>query len=86
MVSHDSITYLVRYVGADVTKLKPFAERFVSYLPLSHIAAQLVDIFATMCVGATVYFVTFTVALRPLLKKHSTFSSVSAYHYVRSTV
>jgi long-chain-fatty-acid--CoA ligase ACSBG len=56
MISHDNIAYLTRYVGADITKLKPYSERFVSYLPLSHIAAQLVDIFATMCVGATVYF------------------------------
>lgn len=56
MISHDNIGYLIRYVGVDVTRFKPFAERFVSYLPLSHIAAQMVDIFATMCCGATVYF------------------------------
>lgn len=56
MISHDNIGYLIRYVGVDITGLKPYKERFVSYLPLSHIAAQLVDIFATMCCGATVYF------------------------------
>lgn len=56
MISHDNVGYLIRYVGVDITGLKPFSERFVSYLPLSHIAAQLVDIFATMCCGATVYF------------------------------
>jgi long-chain-fatty-acid--CoA ligase ACSBG len=36
--------------------LRSFSERLVSYLPLSHIAAQIVDIYCPMCVGATVYF------------------------------
>ena len=56
MISHDSITYLVRNIGVDQSKLKFFEEKFISYLPLSHIAAQGVDIFCTMYIGATVYF------------------------------
>lgn len=31
-------------------------ETVVSYLPLSHVAAQLIDIFCPIIVGATVYF------------------------------
>ena len=31
-------------------------DRIVSYLPLSHIAAQLIDIHAPMKLGATTYF------------------------------
>lgn len=56
MISHDNIGYLIRYIGVDLTGFQPFKERFVSYLPLSHIAAQVVDLFSTMCCGATVYF------------------------------
>lgn len=56
MISHDSITYLSRIIGFDVAKLKPFKERFVTYLPLSHIAAQVIDIFAPLTIGITVYF------------------------------
>ena len=33
-----------------------FADRFISYLPLSHIAAQMVDIYGPMKVGAKTYF------------------------------
>ncbi|RNA00070.1 long-chain-fatty-acid-- ligase ACSBG2 [Brachionus plicatilis] len=55
MISHDNITYLVRYMcGASF--LKKYEERFISYLPLSHIAAQLLDIFAPLNLGITVYF------------------------------
>jgi len=56
MISHDSIVYLVRNIGTDQSRLKMFSERFVSYLPLSHIAAQAVDIYASLYLGATVYF------------------------------
>lgn len=31
-------------------------DRFISYLPLSHIAAQLIDIYCSMVIVATVYF------------------------------
>ena len=32
------------------------AESLVSYLPLSHIAAQLLDMYLPIAIGATVYF------------------------------
>lgn len=40
----------------DAAFLKKYEERFISYLPLSHIAAQLLDIFAPLNHGITVYF------------------------------
>ena len=41
---------------ADVYQLKDMEERFVSYLPLSHVAANIMDIFMVMqCLG-TLYF------------------------------
>ena len=55
MISHDSMTYLIR-ITAEKSKLKPFYERFVSYLPLSHIAAQSVDIYCSIYMGGTTYF------------------------------
>lgn len=55
MISHDNITYLVRYIG-ESAMLKKFNERFISYLPLSHIAAQVIDMYAPLYFGVTVYF------------------------------
>lgn len=56
MISHDCVTYLIRYIAVDYVKMRPFTERIVSYLPLSHIAAQAVDIYLTLTIGSTVYF------------------------------
>jgi long-chain-fatty-acid--CoA ligase ACSBG len=56
MISHDNITFTSKYLPEDVCKLKKFSERLISYLPLSHIAAQVVDIFSTIAFGSTVYF------------------------------
>lgn len=56
LISHDCITYTVRHGGVDIAKLKTNEERFISYLPLSHIAAQMVDIFTPLYIAATVYF------------------------------
>jgi len=50
------MSYLVRNTATEHCKLQPFNERFVSYLPLSHIAAQSVDIYCSMHVGGTTYF------------------------------
>lgn len=55
MISHDNVTWttqniLDNYVPMDET------ERCVSYLPLSHIAAQIIDIHASMFLGSCVYF------------------------------
>lgn len=55
MISHDNITWNALAI-AERTKLEKKKERIVSYLPLSHIAAQVVDIYMVMTVGATIYF------------------------------
>jgi long-chain-fatty-acid--CoA ligase ACSBG len=56
MISHDCIAYTSRYLPSEVPALKRFTERLVSFLPLSHIAAQIVDMFMTISIGGTVYF------------------------------
>ncbi|RHY55984.1 hypothetical protein DYB34_002725, partial [Aphanomyces astaci] len=57
MVSHDNITWTLHsmlelFVDDPFTHL----DRLVSYLPLSHVAAQLIDIHLPMATGAKVYF------------------------------
>jgi long-chain-fatty-acid--CoA ligase ACSBG len=56
MISHDNITFTSRYMPLDLVNMKPFEERLVSYLPLSHIAAQICDVFTSICIGSSVYF------------------------------
>ncbi|XP_053708910.1 long-chain-fatty-acid--CoA ligase ACSBG2 isoform X1 [Synchiropus splendidus] len=58
MISHDNITWTSYCVSKYVCLKSPTEsqERVVSYLPLSHIAAQLVDIWITMTTGAATYF------------------------------
>lgn len=55
MLSHDNMTWTARatinYVG-----LQMQSEIVVSYLPLSHVAAQVVDILGMMSAAGTVYF------------------------------
>ena len=55
MISHDNLTYLTRYI-TDLGGIRAYEERIVSYLPLSHIAAQLFDIFYPLSVPMTVFF------------------------------
>lgn len=57
MLSHDNITWTAQNIK-QVSILIDHRDRFVSYLPLSHIAAQMLDIHAPMCSGASVYFAT----------------------------
>ncbi|QQP35984.1 Uncharacterized protein FKW44_020947, partial [Caligus rogercresseyi] len=52
MLSHDNITFTARIIG-ETYKLKEKEERFVSYLPLSHIAAAIVDLFIAITFRAT---------------------------------
>lgn len=56
MLSHDNFTWLVESLRKKFPFLHDGCEVVVSYLPLSHVAAQLLDIFVTLALGATVYF------------------------------
>lgn len=47
MLSHDNIAWTV-FMAAVELKLEPNAEVLVSYLPLNHIAAQLMDVWLIM--------------------------------------
>lgn len=55
MISHDNITWTMKnmldnYLSMDHT------DRVVSYLPLSHIAAQMIDLHSPLALGGCVYF------------------------------
>ena len=53
MLSHDNIHYAAQYF---IQSLNLKNERIISYLPLSHIAAQMLDCFIPLINGSTVYF------------------------------
>uniref|UniRef100_G3RWC0 long-chain-fatty-acid--CoA ligase n=1 Tax=Gorilla gorilla gorilla TaxID=9595 RepID=G3RWC0_GORGO len=55
MLSHDNITWMAGAVTKDF-KLTEKHETVVSYLPLSHIAAQMMDIWVPIKIGALTYF------------------------------
>ncbi|KAK2087158.1 Long-chain-fatty-acid--CoA ligase acsbg2 [Saguinus oedipus] len=55
MLSHDNITWTAGAVAKDL-KLTEKHEIVVSYLPLSHIAAQMMDIWVPIKIGALTYF------------------------------
>lgn len=55
MLSHDNLTWRTLRAAKQVG-LKDGAEVIVSYLPLSHIAAQILDIFLPLICGFSVYF------------------------------
>lgn len=54
MLSHDNMTWTTSRFEVVLTKGKE--EHFVSYLPLSHVAAQMVDIHLPMLLGGTTWF------------------------------
>ncbi|XP_077391045.1 long-chain-fatty-acid--CoA ligase ACSBG2 isoform X2 [Festucalex cinctus] len=58
MLSHDNLTWTALSTGRHVglTYANESQEVVVSYLPLSHIAAQMVDIWLTMRVGGVTHF------------------------------
>lgn len=58
MLSHDNLTWTALSTGIDVglTTADKSQEMVVSYLPLSHIAAQMLDIWIPMNVGGATYF------------------------------
>ncbi|KAL0901508.1 hypothetical protein ABMA27_006744 [Loxostege sticticalis] len=56
MLSHDNLTWDAYFISQRVGNIQPETERLVSFLPLSHVAAQVVDIYTTMTKGISVYF------------------------------
>ncbi|XP_014817124.1 PREDICTED: long-chain-fatty-acid--CoA ligase ACSBG2 isoform X1 [Calidris pugnax] len=58
MLSHDNLTWTAGAAGRFImlTDAKEKQEVVVSYLPLSHIAAQMSDIWSAMAFGAQVFF------------------------------
>jgi long-chain-fatty-acid--CoA ligase ACSBG len=55
MCSHDNVTWTVKTLIDNYLDLN-HTDRIASYLPLSHIAGQLIDIHAPMYIGGTSYF------------------------------
>ncbi|XP_061672871.1 long-chain-fatty-acid--CoA ligase ACSBG2-like isoform X2 [Syngnathoides biaculeatus] len=55
MLSHDNMTWTAQRAG-DAVGLRYAEEAVISYLPLSHVAAQLNDLHITMRFAATTYF------------------------------
>lgn len=55
MLSHDNVTYTTD-LGIEIMNWRPDSEVVVSYLPLSHIAGQLVDLWAPIGCRGTVWF------------------------------
>ncbi|XP_072295184.1 long-chain-fatty-acid--CoA ligase ACSBG2-like [Eucyclogobius newberryi] len=58
MLSHDNLTWTAMSTCRHVNLTEPSQaqEAIVSYLPLSHVAAQMVDIWVSMKVGAVTHF------------------------------
>lgn len=56
MLSHDNLTWDAFTIAQRLPCFAPGNETIVSYLPLSHVAAQMVDIFMTLSFAVTVYF------------------------------
>ncbi|XP_077416310.1 long-chain-fatty-acid--CoA ligase ACSBG2-like isoform X2 [Vanacampus margaritifer] len=55
MLSHDNVTWTAQTAG-DAVGLRHGEESVISYLPLSHVAAQLNDMYLTMRFAATTHF------------------------------
>jgi long-chain-fatty-acid--CoA ligase ACSBG len=55
MISHDNVTWTTKNVFDTLSNVN-HTDRIVSYLPLSHIAAQMIDLHGPMCVGCCTYF------------------------------
>ena len=55
MLSHDNLTYTAKML-CETFEMKDHEERIVSYLPLSHVAANITDIFVMITCSSTVFF------------------------------
>lgn len=56
MLSHDNLTWDPYSVSVHLGDLQMGKEVLVSYLPLSHVAGQMVDIFVPLTIAGAVYF------------------------------
>lgn len=56
MLSHDNLTWGSSALGHCLTNMVIGGETLISYLPLSHIAAQMIDIIVAINYAVTVYF------------------------------
>lgn len=56
MLSHDNLTWDAYSASVQLEDLQIGKDVIVSYLPLSHVAGQMVDIFIPLTIAATVYF------------------------------
>lgn len=56
MLSHDNISFDVRAILKSLERVVTGSEVLVSYLPLSHVAAQTVDIYTLATIAGCVYF------------------------------
>ena len=56
MLSHDNLSYDARLIVKTLERVVAGCETLVSYLPLSHVAAQVVDMYAMSCIAGCVYF------------------------------
>ncbi|KYN01488.1 PREDICTED: very long-chain-fatty-acid--CoA ligase bubblegum-like [Cyphomyrmex costatus] len=55
MLNHDNVLFNVRAL-LPMLQMKEKSEVIVSYLPLSHVAGQIIDLFTNIMVATTVYF------------------------------
>lgn len=55
MLNHDNLIFSAK-TGCEFEAMEDGVEVLVSYLPLSHIAAQIVDIYAVLSIAGTIYF------------------------------
>lgn len=56
MISHDNFTWTARSLANRLGVSVESREVFMSYLPLSHMAGQIMDVFLSLSIAATVYF------------------------------
>lgn len=55
MLSHDNLTWVTK-VFCEYLELKPCKDRIISYLPLSHVASQIADIYCATNSAGTIIF------------------------------
>ena len=55
MLSHDNIHWMST-VAAEQIRMREFTEVMVSYLPLSHVAANMVDIWSSITCKGSIFF------------------------------